>query len=272
MCSPDDSNSLHCCAPDYEIQFLYKYYSLNKNNSHHRERIFTHNELYFPSPRVFNDPFDSKVQLVFDGSKDDWKRYLRQLYNKFRPSWNRKQRLAEVRMKMREKRYKRLPQEMTNSYFDQMGVFCMSELKNQILMWSHYSEAHTGFCLEFRAASDTPFFGRSQRIEYKKAYPSVNFFKSTRGEQMKATLLTKAKLWCYEKEWRIIEHEHGAGTYNFPAELLTGVIIGCQMPDRNKDKIIRWCKNRNPQPVLYQAELREREFGLDIEKIELRKS
>jgi len=64
-----------------DIEFLYKYYSLNTNNAHHRERIFTHNELYFPSPRVFNDPFDSKIPLEFEGSKDDWKTYLLKLYS-----------------------------------------------------------------------------------------------------------------------------------------------------------------------------------------------
>ena len=85
---------------------------------------------------------------------------------------------------------------------------------------------------------------------------------------MEATLLVKAKLWCYEKEWRIIEHEHGEGTYSFPPELLTGVIIGCQMPDENKNKIINWAKIRNPRPILYKEEVKEREFGLDIEELE----
>jgi hypothetical protein len=249
------------------LEFLYKYYSFNERNAHHRERIFTHNELYFPSPRAFNDPFDSKIQLVFDGTKDEWERYLRDLYQKFRPDWNRKQRLAEVRKRMREKRYKRLPEKMAKSYLDQMGVFCMSEVKDQILMWAHYSENHTGFCLEFKATPTTPFFGRAQKIRYSEVYPSINFFKSSRDAQMEAILLTKAKLWCYEKEWRIIEHEHGAGIYHFPPELMTGVIFGCQIPDGNKEKIIGWVKNRDPRPTVYKAEVKEREFGLDIEKL-----
>ncbi len=32
---------------------LYKYRKINP----HTYRIFTHNELYFPSPKKFNDPF-----------------------------------------------------------------------------------------------------------------------------------------------------------------------------------------------------------------------
>ena len=262
----DDSQQSESQEPD--VEFLYKYYSLNESNVQHRERIFTHNELYFPSPRVFNDPFDSKIQLVFDGSKNEWERYLRELYKKFRPGWNRKQRLAEVRMRMREKRYKRIPEEMADSYLNEMGVFCMSEVKDQILMWAHYSEGHTGFCLEFKATSTTPFFGRAQRIKYRDEYPSVNFFKSFRDTQVEATLLTKAIFWCYEKEWRVIEHEHGPGTYIFPQELLTGVIMGCQMPGENRKRIIDWVKNMNQKPTLYKAEVKEREFGLDIEKLD----
>lgn len=77
------------------LEYLYKYYSLNTNNVHHRERIFMHNELYFPSPRVFNDPFDSKIRLEFEGSKNDWKTYLLKLYSAKRPDWNREQSLLK---------------------------------------------------------------------------------------------------------------------------------------------------------------------------------
>jgi hypothetical protein len=149
-----------------DIEFLYKYCSLNKDNAQHRERIFTHNELYFRSPRVFNDPFDSKIRLEFEGSKDAWKTYLLKLYRKKHPDWNREQRLAEIRQIIRERRYERIPEGLLDSYLDQIGVFCMSEVNDQILMWSHYSESHTGFCLEFRATSTTPFFSRAQKIIY----------------------------------------------------------------------------------------------------------
>lgn len=253
---------------EQDLEYLYKYHSLNTNNAHHRERIFTHNELYFPSPRVFNDPFDSKIRLEFEGSKNDWKTYLLKLYSEKRPDWNREQRLAEVRQIIRERRYKRISEGLVDSYLDQIGVFCMSEVKDQILMWSHYSEGHTGFCLEFRATFTTPFFGRAQKIIYSEEYPSMNFFKTPKDAQMEATLLTKANLWSYEKEWRIIEYIKGAGTYSFPPELLTGVIIGCQMSDANKTKIINWAKNRNPKPVIYKAEVKKREFGLEIEPLE----
>jgi len=83
-------------------EFLYKYYSLNEGNAHHRERIFTHNELYFPSPSDFNDPFDSKIRLEFKAPEQEWKRYLLELYKAKQPEWNREQRLAKAREIIRE--------------------------------------------------------------------------------------------------------------------------------------------------------------------------
>ncbi len=233
-------------------------------NEHHMERIFTHNELYFPSPRQFNDPFDSKVQLSFQGTKQEWQRYLRQLFKTYKPHWNREQRFTEVKKIINEKKYKRIPNDLENKYLDNIGVFCLSEKNDHILMWSHYCEGHTGFCLEFRATSTTPFFGRAQKVKYAEIYPNVNFFRNSRDERTEAILLTKAKYWEYEQEWRIIDHQTGYGIYTFPGELLTGVILGCQMSEENKNKIRTWLRNRDPHPILYQAELKEREFGLDI--------
>lgn len=259
-----DINNSDPDANEPDIEFLYKYYPFNEDNSIYIERIFTHNELYFSLPDKFNDPFDSKVHLSYDGTKQEWRCYLRDLYKKYRPNWSREQRLAEVKQIMNEKRYKRIPREMANSYLDKMGVYCMSEKNDNILMWSHYSKKHTGFCLEFRATSTTPFFGRALKVNYSEHYPDVNFFESSPDEQAKVVLLTKAKLWKYEQEWRIIDHHIGSGVHAFPAELLTGVIFGCQMQEEYKNKIRTWLENRNPLPILYQAELKEREFGLNM--------
>lgn len=136
-------------------------------------------------------------------------------------------------------------------------------------MWSHYSERHTGFCLEFRATSTTPFFGKAQKVKYCETYPKVRFFRSSRDEKMEAILLTKANFWKYEQEWRIIDHHDGPGIYTFPAGLLTGVILGCQMPKENKQKIKEWIRKRPLRPKLYGAEVKQREFGLDIIEIGL---
>jgi hypothetical protein len=41
------------------------------------------------------------------------------------------------------------------------------------------------------------------------------------------------------------------------------------MPEDNKGKIKKWIVQRDPMPKLYQAEVKQREFGLDIIEIKV---
>jgi|GEM_PF-441570 len=256
-------------APDV----FYRYYAFdkkcdedckfNKKWEARIENIFRNNEIYFAKPKELNDPLDSKVRLSYDGTEEQWKDFLDGWYRKNEPNLLPEQRCYKVNNCLRNRN--NIPNSLSYSFLEQMGVYCMSAINNDILMWSHYSNGHSGFCLEFDANNE--FFGRAQRIDYPKEYPNVNFFTSSQWEKTKAMLLTKAKRWHYEREWRIIDHNEGSGIKHFPAKTLTGVIIGCRMSKENKQKIIKWCANRNPQPTLYKTEPIEKEFGFEIIEI-----
>ena len=243
-----------------EQDVLYKYCAFNE----YTENIFTHNEIYFAKPKEFNDPFDSRVGLSYDGTEEQWKNFLEGWYRKNEPNLLPEQRCYKVNICLRNRN--NIPKSLGNSFLEKMGVYCMSAINNHILMWSHYSNGHSGFCLEFDANNN--FFGRSQEISYQKEYPNVNFFMSSQWEKTQAMLLTKADHWYYEHEWRIIDHNKGPGIKHFPAESLTGVIIGCSMSEENRRKIIKWCANMIPQPTLYETKIKGKEFGLEIRKID----
>jgi len=247
--------------------YFYKYYSVNNENFKFIERIFTHDELFFPSPKQFNDPFDSKIQLCYDASNDDWRQFLESLLEKYAPQISAEEKEIKITNILKEERHKRMPENLFNSYLDEMGVFCMSERKDHILMWSHYAQGHSGVCLEFKAISTNPFFVIAQKVYYQDSYPQVNFFTSSQDEQMQAILLTKSKQWEYEQEWRIINHDNGPGIYKFPRELLTGVILGCKISEEYKKKIKELITGREPLPKLYQAEIKKDTFGIDITEI-----
>ena len=36
-----------------------------------------------------------------------------------------------------------------NSFFEGLYITCFSEIKDDILMWSHYSDSDSGFCVEY---------------------------------------------------------------------------------------------------------------------------
>ena len=244
---------------EYESQYLYKYYAFND----YAEKIFTNNELYFPSPIEFNDPFDSKGIIEFKGTKQQQKEYLIDLHDRRFPGMDEVTKNEKINMIIQNGQ---LDNFEPSSHLDELGVFCMSEINDNILMWSHYSDKHSGFCLEFDSYSK--FFGRSQKVNYQVDYPVINFFGSTDSEQVEIKLLTKAKFWAYEKEWRVIEHVEGPGIYRFQEELLKGVIFGCRMPLDKKERIYEWCKSRAFLPKLYEVKVKERQYGLDIINID----
>ena len=255
---------------DQEVKppsFLYKYYSFTKFTS----GIFQNNELYFESPNNFNDPFDCHIIFQIEGSKQQRKRLFRTMQPRVNPNIPRHKALHF------EKRFKDqhwdigMMEGMKRDFLERrgrIGVYCMTQKKDDILMWSHYAGVHTGFCLEFH--TDDAFFSQVHPVTYANKRPCVNVLMPCL-EQVPSVyaegLLTKAAEWAYECEWRIIHISNGKGVHQFPPKVLHGVILGCRIDPEDKVRVVEWCSARQPRPVLYQAKQKEAEFGLDIEEI-----
>ncbi len=146
---------------------------------------------------------------------------------------------------------------------DRLGVYCLSEVADDILMWAHYSKGHTGFCVQFRHEKE-PFLGGAQPVSYSAAYPAAASILDDRTRAVTKTLLTKARFWDYEREWRVFDLDGGPGVRRFPPELLTGVILGCRMPPDDREQIREWAFERRPRPKLYEARPKTNRFGLGI--------
>ena len=254
-------------------QVFYRYYSFYKKCDDdckfnelwekHIENIFLKNEIYFSRPKELNDPLDSQVRLSYDGTDKQWKDFLYEWYRRNEPHTPIEQVCYKVNRCMEN--VNDIDNLLSHSYLGQMGVYCMSAINNDILMWSHYASGHTGFCLQFDANNE--FFVRSEKINYSKEYPIVNFFTNTQEEKYQATLLTKSYDWAYEEEWRIIDHTTGHGLKYFPEKALLGVIIGFRMLEENKKKIMDWCSKRISEPTIYTTKPIEKGFGFEIRKL-----
>ena len=254
-----------------EPKVLYRY----GNFDDYTEKGFTHNEIYFSSPEDFNDPFDSKPHLTHAGPMTERKRHLLKMYQRKHPELSKKQIEMSVDLEL-------IPGGLDIIYLDkavekarelmrkQLGICCFSEVRDSILMWAHYANKHTGYCLEFDVKSD--FFGLSTRaikVDYAKLRPELNVLRwdnYPEGELAKS-LLIKADDWRYEQEWRIVDSEKGAGTQKFPEDALKGVILGCRISNPDRDKVYRWCRSRKHPPLLFEGKEKQKEFGLDIIEI-----
>lgn len=256
-------------------EFLYRYRpALDEHNQLHVERLFVHNEIYFAKPFEFNDPFDCRgYKLTAEGLKKhkivnhmlkDSKRYFQSL--------NRDERRMEIEKLYDEKvapdpvKFFEEVREWFENIMMNVGVFCLSATKYNILMWSHYSSSHRGFCLEFLATSNTKIFGEAKQVNYQSKFPKTLITASSE-ERVGKMMLTKSELWAYEEEWRILGPKYKPGIKNFPPELLKGVIFGCEMDDKDKDMIKEWIKFGRCKPIFYQAIKKKDEFGLEIVQI-----
>ena len=248
-------------------KFLYRYYRFDE----YTEKIFTNNEIYFQKPSKFDDPLDSKITYVLKGTKAEKRRWL-------------KRNLALARPELTEQDINEISSEPSNikKFFDdfckrqskrpdELGIYCLTTLRANILMWTHYSDNHKGFCLEFGYQNDE-FFQRALPVEYSKEMSTFNLLDTVVGEAHKNAdifaelLLIKAEDWEYQDEWRIVytPDQGGPGTHAFPEKLLTGVILGLQVAPDNRNKIIKWCRDRKFKPKIYQTKLKGTEFGLDV--------
>lgn len=144
-----------------------------------------------------------------------------------------------------------------------IGLYCLSELPDSILMWSHYGFEHTGYCAEFEAADTTPVFGAAQPVLYCENYPVVDYFKTPNDEQVDLIFLTKYIGWSYEHEWRIIDHEAGPGLREYPIELMKSVTFGLKMPNEHKTRIREWVKQRGTAIKFYQARQHSQRFAIE---------
>jgi hypothetical protein len=146
-------------------------------------------------------------------------------------------------------------------------VLSLAASSTGLLLWAHYSAGHTGLCLQFRGTSDASFFGRAQKVAYSTTCPEVDPVLDT-DRLVDALLLTKARDWAYEEEWRIIDHETGPGLKTFPEELLVGVILGARMTADDRRYVADLVEKRRRQVQLYEAVVSEGQFALNIRPYE----
>lgn len=267
------------------MEYLYKYLRFKKVDERledwdnkRLEHIFSQNKLHFTSPMDFNDPFDCKMDFTFEGAGDsDYRKLFDGKLKHDYPNLSGGERKQKVDDLLKEKfhktdEWKIYHRRMYSKLFEEeaasLGMLCVSENPDDILMWSHYGGGHTGFCLEFNKVVLKEFWGFCEPVEYRKAY--LNFREvadKALSLKIHKFLLSKSEHWAYEKEWRVIINCENPLNRDqiFPDHLLKGVICGCQMPEYNKDLIHRWIQDRGVRPKLYQASKKEDRYGLKIE-------
>jgi len=160
----------------------------------------------------------------------------------------------------------------------QIGVLCLTEKPDNLLMWAHYSQNHTGFVLEFDETHD--FFQKRRFPDDEAGYLRKVVYtleRPTRPTMIELTstdlFLTKGKDWEYEQEWRVLRLMEEADTvfgmlplFSLPPSCLSGIIFGCRMETQQKQDIINFlaADTRYAHIKKSHTAMSETQYKLDI--------
>ena len=162
-------------------------------------------------------------------------------------------------------------------------MLSLTRKRNNLLMWSHYANAHQGFVIGFD--TDNPFFKNDKtprtitplwEVNYSEKRPMVPEFEQCGGDLTQLVFLTKSNHWSYEEELRMfaqpkaaaktVEVGYGPPIYllEFPKQCVGEVIFGFQMKEQLTERISKIIQKHYPNAKLFQACLHETDFDLDI--------
>jgi len=170
---------------------------------------------------------------------------------------------------------------LTEGFNEHIGVLSLTEKADNLLMWAHYAQQHTGFVIEFDAddlffhqrRSDSDEFGYLRKVNYSENRPNVVLTKVSSAD----IFLTKSKDWEYEQEWRILRPLKDASEtkiidgesihlFQVPSTCVTGVILGARMSDEKRKDIASTIANSSDlsHVSISEAVLDERKFKLNV--------
>jgi hypothetical protein len=174
---------------------------------------------------------------------------------------------------------------LKKDFYKDFGVTCFSSKTDTILLWSHYANNHRGVCLEFDGDM-LKKFGTLGQVSYVDKYmeenqgvrilyddkPDTKVQRENLSPMQNAALnvfagvLTKAKCWEYESEFRLIRDypESNVGVFEMPQKTITGIIFGCQCSAEDKIKYARMAIENNYKANLSQAKLAQNTYSLEI--------
>lgn len=239
-------------------------------------RAILEGKFYFSTPSQFNDPFDCKIPVAYEllqGNPALQQEYFTDAVRRLKLELNEQQKRNEVQRLIQEGRFNdaawlRQAKDMRLTLFEQFGVYCFSQHKTDILLWSHYTNSHKGICIGFDAKALFKTMLKEHNIgggyvTYVEDYPKISPMASA-AEQFMTSLSFKSHGWRYEQEIRLFKLFSGGKIFEVPTALITEITLGCKISDQHRQEIIEYRNAKLPHVKLYQANMAHGKFELDF--------
>jgi hypothetical protein len=253
---------------------VYKY--RDWNNDFHK-KVITNKELFLASPALFNDPFDCKIPVAYWklGDPELAREYFPKIVERHKPHLTETEKIAEVERLIEEGRFRDDDYLifMEKDFFDKLnkkvGILSLTAHRDNVVMWSHYSNSHKGYCIGFNSKilfNNPDHFGCGGQVIYAKEFPEILPTEDLVQQMVKQTYI-KSDMWEYEKEYRLSKFNGANLTIEFPQEAVNEIILGCSMSESDKKSIINIAKCNFPKAKIIQAREIRKTFKLGFEEV-----
>ena len=282
---------------------LYKYRFFTENHKH----ALNENVLWRSPPAKFNDPYETAVHFnserffIEDRSLEDTIAHAKMLPKEpssWRPTPLKNpirardllkkniqkilleapedakllDEFSEVLEEFSKKQNENMMIEFTERMQNGFSVISLSELSTSILMWSHYSDAHQGFCIEYDFSA-LPYEDLRRRLCFpvyyrRKITDATRYLARTDLVNFNNLFwhylcLLKGDEWAYEKEWRLVfptDDSHANDEVLMPTP--SSIILGIRVDSKNKQWMANFCKH-NGMPLMQVRQQRDA-FRLEV--------
>ncbi|TXL06748.1 hypothetical protein BMR08_15230, partial [Methylococcaceae bacterium CS2] len=214
-------------------------------------------KLYFSDPSKFNDAFERSPVITGDSEIDDLRLILKKLIEERTErevlpllsqvglndikaiNFSKKRGDERARFSLKDVAYmatnpdngfsdintaeyagliREIDDEIKKNYTK--GVCCFSSTMDNNLLWSHYGDSHSGFCIGYEFFNPEELNGNKgpdlHKVDYREKRELLTslIYKAVIHDNINAkndldskVLLQKSKGWEYEKEWRLLDNK-----------------------------------------------------------------
>lgn len=274
----------------HDKAYFYKYVTADT-----AKLILNNLEVKCSSPLLFNDPFDSQIEIQHDvkTSEELIKRATGKICEVMKPllvgcTVEQAHNLVVEGMitdpkftKDRRSAFERFYIEVNQKIIEfakEDRIFCVSEINDSLLMWAHYAQDHQGAVIKFKCIleKDTALCV-ARPVKYLHEMPLLTIEDFLKGEQaikeyiLNEALLTKSLDWEYEQEWRIILKRRNVNQdfdlRGIFEEEIDAIYLGCRMYREDRNIIIDIVKNKRKNVKIFESFKDKQEFKLNFKEL-----
>lgn len=255
------------------ISRLYKFLRFNDEHPEYLRHLLVKKRLYLSPPRNFNDPFECKPHWSWPKTANEAKCIRDRLIKvaKRNGATTKEAERYASRSISNKGKLSRTIREIVASTFGMARLCSFTSSPDNILLWSHYADSHKGLCIEFDAGM-LPI-ASAMKVHYQDEYPSVDYPMPNDARGF-AAVLTKARAWEYEDEFRLLlvssapdQYPNDGESYCLSGDEITSIYLGAEVSDIHRQQLISLVSEGMLAATIYQAELSDNSYTLVFKEI-----